>query len=67
MNNTTQAKGILSHLKGGYGVNPLMALELWGCFRLGARIHDLRNQGHDIVTERVTRNGKTFANYKLIK
>lgn len=37
-----------------------------GCFRLAARIKDLRDQGYNIVTMSVKKNGKKFAAYKLI-
>ena len=52
--NNTQCAAILEHLKKGLSITPLEALNLCGCFRLAARIHDLRHkQGYDnIVTER---------------
>ncbi len=40
---------------------------MFGCFRLAARIADLRNQGYTIWTDYVTVNNKTFAAYKLSK
>lgn len=48
------------------GVTPLMALEEAGCFRLGARIWDLRHDGYAINAEMVrTPSGKTVARYTL--
>lgn len=42
------------------------ALDLFGCFRLGARIADLKKMGYDIVTERVkVEGGKYVARYHL--
>lgn len=33
------------------GITPMDALKLCGCFRLSARIHDLKEEGHDIYRE----------------
>jgi hypothetical protein len=42
------------------------ALEGCGCFRLAARIKDLREQGHDIkTTSLIMPNGKIVAQYTL--
>jgi hypothetical protein len=57
-------KKIEAWLLRGYKLTPLQALEKWGCMRLGARIYDLRRAGMDIRTTTITRNGKTFAQYK---
>ena len=40
MGNKTQKQNILDHLKSGYGITPLDALQKFGCFRLAAVIHD---------------------------
>ena len=48
-------------------VTPLDALAGCGCFRLAARIQELREDGHTIITEKAVSNGKQFASYKLIK
>ena len=63
----SQNEQILQHLKRGRKITPIDALEKFGCFRLAARISDLRGQGHVISTENVTKDSKTFASYKLIK
>lgn len=63
----SQNEQILQHLKRGRKITPLDALEKFGCFRLAARISDLRKDGHLINTENVTKDGKTFASYKMIK
>ena len=63
----SQNERILQHLKRGRKITPLDALEKFGCFRLAARISDLRSQGHVISTENMTKDGKTFASYKMIK
>lgn len=61
----SQEDRILCYLATGKPINPMLALRRFGCFRLGARIWSLRKGGHDIASERVTRRGKTFAQYRL--
>jgi hypothetical protein len=62
----THSKQILSHLKSGKPITAYEALVLFGCFRLAARIHDLREAGHSITTTRAeTTNGATIAEYRL--
>jgi hypothetical protein len=61
----TQSEAILARLQRG----PLTALEALAelqCFRLAARICDLRAEGHDIRTDNVRlANGKSVARYSL--
>lgn len=61
MSQTTQ---ILDMLKHG-PVTALDALNKAGCFRLAARIRELRQQGHHIETKAVEINGKHIAQYLL--
>lgn len=63
----TQNEQILTYLSKGKGLTPIDALNKFGCFRLAARISDLRTQGYTIWTNTVTKNGKTFASYKMTK
>ena len=63
----TQNQQILEYLKSGKTITPLIALEKFGCFRLSARIFNLREEGHAIITKNVTRKGKTFAEYSLLQ
>ena len=65
--NESQCSKILAYLKRGLAITAIEALKLFGCFRLSARIHDLRHkQGYDIITERVlTSSGKYVAQYRL--
>jgi hypothetical protein len=58
---------ILKFLEAGNTLSPMEALNLMGVFRLAARIEELRKKGHNILTEEVTENGKTFARYHLLK
>ena len=62
--NQTQNDMILVALKNGERITPLSALESFGCFRLSARIWDLRNEGHPIKTKHIsTPQGKVVAEY----
>tara|TARA_Y100001972_G_C7557781_1_gene280218 strand:+ start:419 stop:616 length:198 start_codon:yes stop_codon:yes gene_type:complete len=61
----TQNEQILKHLQSGKTLSPLDALKKFGCMRLGARVYNLKQEGHDIETSFKTQNGKTFAIYKL--
>lgn len=64
----TQNAQILAHLKTGKSITPLDALKLYGCFRLGARIFELRQDGHNIHSERVPVGpGKLVASYTLVQ
>jgi hypothetical protein len=62
----TQIDQILEHLKAGNSITPIDALNMFGCFRLGARIFDLRERGYLIATEYEKNNGKTYARYSLM-
>jgi hypothetical protein len=61
----TQNEMILAYLKKGKSITPLDALNKFHCFRLAARISDLRNDGLNIATKYVTKEGKNYASYKL--
>jgi hypothetical protein len=63
----SQQDRILALLERGRGITPIQALNKFGCFRLSARIKQLRNQGHAIETKQVSVDGKKFARYSLIK
>ena len=63
----TQQQNILQYLESGGVITPLDALNMFGSLRLGSVIHRLRQDGHDIRTIWVSKNGKHFASYKLIK
>jgi len=60
----TQNALILAHMKRA-PITPLQALDLYGCFRLGARIWDLKQQGYAIGSKIIERNGKRFCEYSL--
>ena len=62
----TQNEQIKAYLSKGKSITPLDALNKFGCFRLSARISDLREEGLKIATKYVTKDGKTFASYSVI-
>ncbi len=65
----TQNKLIAQHLESGHTITALEALHRFGCFRLSARIWDLKKQGLDIEsrTKKITSDGKqkVVVEYKL--
>lgn len=61
----SQTQQILSHLRQHGAITPIEALRKYGCFRLGARVYDLKRDGHDIQTHIVKRDGKRFARYSI--
>lgn len=64
----TQKQKVLKWLKSGRALTPIQALEQFGSFRLGAIIHELRNEGYEIKTTLIkNRYGNQFAKYKLIQ
>jgi len=60
-----QSDAILKYLQAGHSLSPLEALHKFGCLRLGARIWDLKRQGHAIETQTGYDNGKHFAVYSM--
>lgn len=65
---TPQAQAILKHMEDGNGITPLEALGVYGVFRLAARIGEIRDQGHTVITEyKKDYRGKTYARYCLGK
>ena len=68
MKNVSQCRAILAHLREGKTITGLEALNLFGCFRLPARIADLRKVGHVITRTLVkTAAGKRVAQYALVE
>jgi hypothetical protein len=60
---TSQNQEILEALMSGQRLTALDALDRHRCFRLAARIHDLRKAGHDIQEETISHNGKRYSRY----
>jgi hypothetical protein len=63
----SQTTEILKYLQSGKSITPIEALNLFHCFRLGARISDLRNKGYIISTEMIKVGKKRFGKYTLIQ
>ncbi len=62
----SQEQAILAWMKSGNSITPLDALHLFGCFRLAARIADLKAAGNVIETDLVaTPSRKRVARYRL--
>ena len=61
----SQRERILKSLQKGNRITPLSALRDFNCLRAGARIEELRKQGYNIITKRITRKGKSYAQYRL--
>jgi len=62
----SQNAKILNWLENGNKITSLEALQLFGCFRLASRVHDLRERGHNIMKEMIIQpNGKRVAQYSL--
>lgn len=61
----SQNKQILNYIQAGNSITPIDALQLFNCFRLSARIHDLRTQGYAIQKRMIQKGEKRFASYNL--
>ena len=61
----SQNAKILKHLQSGRSITAVEALDRFGCFRLAARILNLRNRGYKIATtwETDSRKRKRWARY----
>ena len=65
---SSQNAMILNFLKSGGSLTPIEALQKFQCFRLAARMNDLRNKGYVIETEILKDvNGKSYASYSIPK
>ena len=62
----TQCRKILRYMQTNGAITPLVALTEFNCFRLAARIKELRVK-HDIVKKMIKMpvTGKTVASYSL--
>lgn len=61
----SQNDAIRVALLSGRTLTPLDALNEFGCFRLAARVADLRREGLDIECKTESTNGKRYARYTL--
>lgn len=73
MRTKSQCEMILKYLQTHKtGITPLQALDKFGCQRLSGRIYDLRDEGHNILTNMIEvkdRFGevKRVAQYRLVE
>lgn len=59
---------ILKHLQTEGSITPAQALRKFGCYRLAARIQELRKDGWSIETRTVKRpNRRGYAKYEFVK
>ena len=67
----SQNKRIKAYLLSGRSITPLDALYQFGCFRLGARINDLKREGVPIKSEMIEiiseGKKKRVAKYSIVK
>lgn len=61
-----QKEQILQYMREHGSITPMIALRKFGCFRLAARIDELRDD-HCINTVMVSRRGKRYAAYSLVE
>ena len=66
----TQTEMILEHMQKNGGITQADAIRLFGCYRLGARVYDLKERGIDVqktMVPGVNRYGKRtrYARYFL--
>ena len=68
----TQCERILRHLQDYGSITQAEAVAEYGCYRLGARIWDLKAKGIPIRSERVTGKNRydepvSFSRYSIVK
>ena len=61
----SQKNAILKHLQDGGKISQLQALRMFGCMRLAAVIHRLRNKGYPIIRDWRNQGGTKYAVYRL--
>ena len=68
MERVTQKSKVRAHLQSGQSITPIDALERYGCFRLAAIIHTLKNDyGMDIKTELIkNKYGTKYGKYTMV-
>ena len=60
-----QTEKVLAHIKKYGSITSMDAFEYYKITRLSGRIKDLRDSGVNIVTDMETKNGSTYARYRL--
>lgn len=62
-----QTEMVLDYIQKNGSITPLEALHFLGCFRLGARVWEIRSSGIPVEKEMVEENGKRYAKYYMKK
>jgi hypothetical protein len=55
----------MKYLATGKPLTAIQALNKFGCFRLAARIHEMRSEGLAINEKAINKNGKRFSQYQI--
>ncbi len=70
MKKMNQRQMVLKYLQNHGTIDPMRALNEFGCFSLSQRISELKKQGHPIIAERISKQGLfgkvNYAEYHLI-
>lgn len=61
----SQSQQILDYLKQGNKLTPMQALHKFGCFRLSARIYEIRRAGYRIGSHLVDSGKKRYSVYYM--
>lgn len=66
----TQCERVLKYMQDFGSINPMQAIKDLGVYRLGARIYDLKKEGHPIRRRMVSGKNRygeavSFAEYRL--
>jgi hypothetical protein len=56
---------IMKYLATGKPLTAIQALNKFGCFRLAARIHEMRKEGIAVTEKSINKNGKRFSQYQI--
>lgn len=62
----SQCQEILLYMRSHGSISQVEAVSVFGCYRLSARIFDLKKQGHNIICDREANVGAGYhARYRL--
>ena len=64
----TQTRSIRDYLLTGATITAIEALDLFGCFRLAARIRDIKDMDYEIAGKMIKDviTGKSYKRYRLV-
>ena len=68
----TQEQAVRNHIINNGSITQAQAVRLYGCYRLSARIYEMRKDGYEIATQYKTSKNRfgyvsVYANYVLLK